>query len=407
VRSPRPPNWIEYRADRNGALHLAADGDTFDAFVAVYTWDTSGDFLPSPPGAKLQPVACAAEGTPNAGLSFAITRTARYLIQVGSIAGAGDSGNVSLTGSCACAPPNDDFNRRSDIQIDGLLPEATRGAHTAYATLQPGEAQPCGNIDHTVWYSLSTDAPPLVALDTAGSDFDTVIAVYKVPTLPDGSAPDEIRNLELVACEDDGVSPASITFPRDWPTRIMIQIGGASGASGRLQVTAGCVPTCPPYNDSMESAKWWDAPIGYQLLTPTLGATTEPGESLPCGAMGKTIWYRLDGPPGDYRIATDGSDFATAIAVYAVNGFSPPGGLNEVACAASDTLTFSEQPGVGYLIQIGGVDGVGGMLQTLFECVPGCPATSPPGGIPSPPNGGGVIGPDTGSGGYLPGARPR
>jgi hypothetical protein len=45
------------------------------------------------------------------------------------------------------------------------------------------------------------------------------------------------------------------------------------------------------------------------------------------------------------------------------------------------------------------------MLQTRVDCVRGCEATSPPGGIAYP--GGTVVGPDTGSGGYLPGARLR
>jgi hypothetical protein len=676
-------NWIEYRADRSGALHLAADGDTFDAFVAVYTWDMSGDFLPSPPGAKLQPVACAAEGTANAGLSFAITRDTQYLIQIGGIAGAGDSGNISVTASCACAPPNDDFYYPFGMGINGYRPEAAHHANTALATLQPNEARPCGNIDRTVWYDVYTDSPTLVALDTAGSDFDTVIAVYNLGTYPDGSPSYEIGDLELIACEDDGASPASVTVPAPQYGVHMVQIGGASGASGHLQVTARCVPTCPPYNDSVANAEWWEPPaascclptagatvedgeprpcanigatvwyrvtargdttliidsadsdfdtvlavyeskgisppgsldlischassaagrarlafdatanttyflqaggrsgatgalafsidctplpcppfhdtiqnpayfdrpygepyedisdargatvednepldcgnmggttwwvvemyggrtaipfvfdtvnstldtavsvyevplyfsipqarpfddldritcdpggagvrvrtgftavagkryyvqvggrngaagdqhvtisceggcppendnvalawyasIGYQQATDTRAATTEPGESLPCGTMGKTVWYRLDPfALGDYRITTEGSDFATAISVYTIKGFSPPGGLDQVACVASDELTFSVQPGIGYLIQIGGVAGVGGMLQTRVDCVRGCEVTSPPGGISGPPNGGGVIGPDTGSGGYLPGAR--
>jgi len=679
---PAATNWIEYRADRSGTLHLTADGDTFDAFVAVYTWDTSGDFLPSPPGAKLQPVVCAAEGTPNAGLSFAITRGTQYLIQIGSRDSG--SGNVSVTGYCFCAPPNDHFDDRGYLYLDAYQPEATRGTSTALATLQPGEPQPCGNIGRTVWYSfyLSTLTP--VVIDTSGSDFDTVIAVYRVPDDYSYNDPPAASDLELLACEDDGASPASLTFPVEQQYgEYYIQVGGASGASGRMQLTARCEPTCPPYNDSMATADYaepptefccvltagatiengeprpcgnigatvwyqvtargdttlvvdsadsdfdtvlavyeskgisppgsldliscrqssadgrarlefaaeanttyflqaggrggatgalgfsidctplpcppfhdsiqnpyyfdrpygepyeeifdtrgatvevgepldcgnmgrttwwllemyegrsaipfvfdtanstldtaisvyevplylgsplaspfddldrikcdpggagvrvrtgftavsgkryyvqvggrngasgdlhvtisceggcppendnlaqaWSAPIGYQQFTDTRAATTEPGESLPCGTMGKTIWYRLDqAASGDYRIATEGSDFATAIAVYTIKGISPPGGLDQVACVASDTLTFNVQPGVSYLIQIGGVAGAGGMLQTRIDCVRGCEITSPPGGIAYP--GGAVAGPDTGSGGYLPGARRR
>ena len=107
---PAATNWIEYRADRSGTLYVTAQGDTFDAFVAAYTWDTSGDFLPSPPGAKLNPVGCATQSATVAELSFEITRDTQYLIQIGGRDGG--SGNIEVTGWCACAPPNDDFDAR-------------------------------------------------------------------------------------------------------------------------------------------------------------------------------------------------------------------------------------------------------------------------------------------------------
>jgi probable HAF family extracellular repeat protein len=53
--------------------------------------------------------------------------------------------------------------------------------NTAYATTEPGEAAtPCGaaGVSHSVWFEFTPERSGLVAIDTQGSDYDTVLAVY-------------------------------------------------------------------------------------------------------------------------------------------------------------------------------------------------------------------------------------
>jgi hypothetical protein len=77
-------------------------------------------------------------------------------------------------------------------------------------------------VEHTVWYTV-TGTGGTITVDTAGSDFDTVIAVYEGAA--DAGA--------TVACVDDTpVEPlgrtlqAAVTFPTDAGTTYWIQIGG-------------------------------------------------------------------------------------------------------------------------------------------------------------------------------------
>jgi hypothetical protein len=237
---------------------------------------------------------------------------------------------------------------------------------------------------------------------------ETAIAVYEAPIgalNPDGTWGIEFEDLTLLECDFQGEATRAVSrftaSPGPTGKRYYVQIGGRNGASGELHVTFDCDGGCPPENDNVAQA--WTAPIGYEQTTDTRAATIETNEALPCGSMGKTIWYQLPVPTaGEFRVTTAGSNFPTVIAVYKVDQVSPPGGLSGAACVSVDGLTFSTDGVSSYYIQIGGADGAGGTLVTRVDCVAGCQATSPPGGASG---GGGVVGPDTGSGGYLPAAR--
>ena len=153
-------------------------------------------------------------------------------------------------------------------------------------------------------------------------------------------------------------------------------------------------------------ANAWSVYPPYRHWIDTTGATVEPGEPAPCGNIGKTVWYRLDAGSGtEHTISTEGSDFATAIAVYAIDQPSPPGGMTNVSCSTSGTLTFDAATGMSYFVQVGGVESDAGALVVSIDCevcaVPGGQGGG--GGVIVA--GGSVAGPDTGSGGYLPGAR--
>jgi hypothetical protein len=108
----------------------------------------------------------------------------------------------------------------------------------------PDPEAPCTMIDpelgepvelpfgHTAWWSVVGTGGE-VTVDTAGSSFDTVLAVY---------AADGDGGLTQLGCVDDvfdgevGSLQASITFETDAGATYLVQAGGYGGSTGRLEL---------------------------------------------------------------------------------------------------------------------------------------------------------------------------
>lgn len=309
---------------------------------------------------------------------------------------------------------------QSEALAEPNLQPSVASRSTASATLEPGETAPCGDIGATVWFQFGvlTDTP--VVIDTAGSDFATIVAAYTltgfVPSPPGGS-------LANVACHASDAEPGRITFTALAGERYYVQAGGVGGATGTLLLRLACEPACAPPNDNVLSAEPVFPPRGVTVGTQE--ATLEAGEPQPCGNIGATVWYTVGLPffatdEATLSVDTIASQFDTVVALYeyAALAPSPIGGVQDlrlVACvddpAADETdasLEATIRPGVGYYVQIGGKDGATGALQVQFDCR-GCPvrgdtagpdAGGGPTGTPQRGGAGPVRGPDTGSGGY-------
>jgi hypothetical protein len=145
----------------------------------------------------------------------------------------------------ASPPPplaNDNFSAATVVSV---LP-AHYTLDTSGATTESGEPLTCGSasMGKTVWYRFTPAAPTTVAVSTAGSGFDTMVAVYT------GGA---LGALTQVACNDDfgGTLQSRVTFAAAAGTTYQVQVGGYGGASGSLVVditgtTATSTPTATP-----------------------------------------------------------------------------------------------------------------------------------------------------------------
>lgn len=230
--------WFEFDVPREASIAIDASGTDFPVILAAYTLT---GFLPSPPGGSLANVACdVSSDTEPARLTFTAQQGERYFIQAG---GAEDAeGDVQLTFGCdpGCPPPNDDIAFAKQVFA---LPEFSEFVDTTLATLEPDEAQPCGDIGATVWYAISL--PGVVAsagtlrVSAQGDGVDTVVAVYAqrgfIPSPPGG--------IELIACADDGpggIIEASVEVPTEPGVAYYAQVGGKAGVGGRLAVQIFC-----------------------------------------------------------------------------------------------------------------------------------------------------------------------
>ncbi len=152
---------------------------------------------------------------------------------------------ITVTGPGAAAPPPPAPAATGNQPADTLgaaglvtLPATLGPLSTAAATEEGGEPRPCGTIGKTLWVRFTATAAGPVTVDTEGSSFDTVLAVYRSAGAATGFAA-----LTLVECNDDtGASRQSrVTFTAAANETIYVQAGGYNGATGdlRLRLAAG------------------------------------------------------------------------------------------------------------------------------------------------------------------------
>jgi len=149
-------------------------------------------------------------------------------------------------------PPSDTF-ANAPILPDN--PEVATGSNTN-ATTEPGEPAHAGNGGpyHSVWWNWSEPTNSLLLtiselsflqIDTLGSDFDTVLAVYT------GSA---VNNLTQIAANDDagpGIITSEVTFQFDSGQTYHIAVDGKTASdTGNITLNYAVIPepcfySCP------------------------------------------------------------------------------------------------------------------------------------------------------------------
>lgn len=381
--------WFSYMPSQTANFEVSTAGSDFDTIVTVYT--SGGEFLPSPPGGGLRSIECGDDSGDRSSLvTFAAERDETYYIQVGGKDGARGNLNVSVRCLPYCRPDFDDFKAAAGVYVSAFSPQTTYVTSSEHATLETGEPRPCGNIGATIWFHLWMDSASTVAVDTIGSDFDTVLAVYGpgttiVPSPPGSLSPSD--------CDDNsgGAQQSKLVVNTERFSDYWFQVGGKDGATGNVTINFACDPACPPGNDDVAGALGYSVPMTD--IAHTEAATTEPDEPAPCGHIGRTVWYMASIPANaTIAIDTSGSSFDTVVAVYNV-GSDPSGYIpsRTIACSAGDAAAnaqvefaaYANQP---YLIQVGGRDGASGELHIAINCGPrSCPPYNDsmqfPGGI--------------------------
>ncbi|MGA2544551.1 MAG: Ig-like domain-containing protein, partial [Verrucomicrobiota bacterium] len=140
-----------------------------------------------------------------------------------------------LAATTANIPPNDDFANATPILTDAYAEDVT----TTYASKEPGEANHAGNAGgHSVWWTWTAPAIGTVSINTTGSSFDTVLAVYTAAS----PANITVSNLTCVCSNNGGVRGvtyaglASLQFTvptaAEVGTQYYIALDGYGGQSG-------------------------------------------------------------------------------------------------------------------------------------------------------------------------------
>lgn len=234
--------WYRYDAVEDGRVMADLVGSDINFFLNAYTGTQLDSLEPARAWPRCTDVDDGQYGT--GGFEWDATAGETYWIQVSGRPGAGflappasglrpplpAEGNITLNlhranGECSAgAPPNDCVASALPLATDDTLNGSNVGGRA-----QGNEHFPCNMGLETLWYRVVADAEGPMTVDTFGSDFDTVLAVYEA---------DEWRDSPLTCNGNaDGTPQSKITWTVEAGQAYLIQVGGYEGATGDLSIS--------------------------------------------------------------------------------------------------------------------------------------------------------------------------
>jgi CSLREA domain-containing protein len=223
---------------------------------------------------------------------------------------------------------------------------------TTAASRTPDEpAVSCAlNVGYTLWYQYTAKESGTLRIQTDGSSFDTVLAIYNTA-------------LTQIACNDNHGSDvrSRIDLPVSANTTYIIMVGGNNNASGNVTFSVQ-----PPLNDNVRDAiHITSTPFSdSQNMTAASHTITDPTPSCSV-SVGRSVWYRFTATTSDQvELTTIGSDYDTTISVWT----GTPNNLVEVACNddggtnTTSSLAFAPVPNTEYYVMVAGNQDAGNNL---------------------------------------------
>ena len=223
--------------------------------------------------------------------------------------------DISVTALSAMdRPANDNFTNRTVITGTNISIAATN----TYATKETGEPNHAGNSGGaSVWWSWTAPVAGNVVISTAGSTFDTLLAVYT------GSA---VSSLSVVASNNNVNSSnytSKVAFKAAAGTDNQIAVDGTNGATGTiiLSLTLTSDTKAPTISFSSPGS-------GAKVTSSTLTVTGKASDNIAVAY----VEYRLENADGtnDYQTATGTNTWSAT-----VTNLIP--GINTVRARAYDT----------------------------------------------------------------------
>ncbi|HZM77183.1 MAG TPA: hypothetical protein VFC19_15735 [Candidatus Limnocylindrales bacterium] len=233
------------------------------------------------------------------------------------------------------------------------------------ATAEAGEPAHAGSAAaHSLWWQITPPVTATITLSTAGSDFDTVLAVYT------GTG---VGALTPVAADDNaaGGGASRVSFRGTGGTTYQVAVDGNAGAQGQVALDWRLdIP--PPPNDMFAGAAVIGGSQG-STTSYTWSATKEADEPAHEGvASGRSVWWSYTAPrAGRLQLVSTGDYFT--ITVYrgaSVGSLTRVTGFRQ-AGVAPVVLDVDVTPGTTYHIAIDVTDLVYGpdiayLSWTLF-----------------------------------------
>jgi hypothetical protein len=227
------------------------------------------------------------------------------------------------SGRRASSVSNANFSNRTSLSGNSV--SAT--GNSAGAGKEIGEPSHAGDAGgHSLWWTWTAPSPGTLTIDTFGSDFDTLLAIYTGTSVP---------ALTPVASNDDFNGATSrVSFAVVGGATYQIAVDGYRGDTGNVQLRLAFQPETNQSNDLFDDR----ITLNGEFITATAnneGATREPGEPNHGGTpVGRSLWWAWTAPrDGLLLLDTFGSSFDTTLAIYLGDTLS---GLTELASNDDD-----------------------------------------------------------------------
>ena len=363
--------WYTWTAPATATVLIDHCDADFGAVLAVYTGPALG---------SLTHVASRPDVFGCDPLPIAATAGTTYRIAVD---GTNDllglnQGSIDLVIRAPEPPPNDAF--ADATVIDPVIPVVVSGTNVD-ASKEPGEPSHAGVAGGaSVWFTWTAPVTNSITINTCGSDFDTLLAVY---------LGDDVAALTEVASNDDAPGnlcnyKSLVTFDGVAGTTYRIAVDGffdaTIGGMGSIELEI----ETRPANDDFAEAELLEGPLPISASGNNFHATKETGEPNHADNQGgASVWYSwTPDTSGLVSVDTCGSDVDNVVAVYtgdALDELVEIASQHGASCYPGSLVTFAAAAGTTYRIAVDGWYGtvVPGLTRGPYELHIGDPVLPP------------------------------
>jgi subtilisin family serine protease len=292
--------WWSWTAPTTQTMFITTRGSSLDTILAVYT------------GTRLDALSRLATSDDYAGSTQSLVRLnaisgTTYHIQVGGYDSAGGIFSLALFSD---RPANDDFTNAPNF-VGG-----TQTADNTHATIETGEKRPLDKeIDRSLWWRWTAPRAGRLNIDTRGSDFDTILAVY---TAANDSYVGFTTERASNDDSDDGIQ-SQVSLPVTAGTTYHIQVSGYAQSAGTITLNLRFTPDAvAPTITSATSARF----IAGQPGSFTVTATGEPAPTL--GVTSLPAWATFDPATGAISGTPSIADLGTYSLVFTASNATAP-----------------------------------------------------------------------------------
>ena len=354
--SPPPQRsvWWKWTAGGDGTATIDTKGSDFDTLLAVYAgWEV--DDLVSITANDDDPTASGGTPVKTSLVTFKVKDGVEYSFAVTGFAGSVGAIGLNLdfaASKSVSRPSNDDFTKARLLYGERAVATGGNGS----ATGEQGEPEHGESASTTgsVWWRWTAPRSGVAVVDTHGSEFDTVLAVYSGNSL---------EGLVPISQSDDYLDAitSQVSFEANGGNTYSIAVDGFGTTTGAVTLNLAMSEklSSAPDNDLFDKARSVTV-RNLQYFGSNVGATgksDEPAHTEGSAPLASVWWKWTAEREGWFSLDTRGSDFDTVLAIYKGDQVSSLNlvGSNDDYFGTASMVRFSVEVGVTYRIAVDGV----------------------------------------------------